>query len=122
VRTSGRAGGRPAAAHPDESRPAGTGAFKTHRRGKAVRTMGTTLYKDYMELAGPGGMDNSAPMGRLYNFHTSYATLNETHKRWIREILVPLFSGAGTLYVYLWGYASKIGNAAFNTTTVKTIH
>jgi hypothetical protein len=76
--------------------------------------MGTT-YKDYMELGGPGAINGSAPMGRLYNFETGKAALNENHRRWIRENLVPLFRmGSGTLFVQLWGYASRVGNAAFN--------
>jgi hypothetical protein len=71
-------------------------------------------YKDYMEIAGLAGLNNSAAMGRLYNFHTAHASLNHDHKRWVREVLVPLFNGPGTLYVYFWGYASKIGDAGFN--------
>jgi len=77
--------------------------------------MSATAFPDFLDKSGMEDPTNGRLMGRLYNFETGVAALNDNHKAWIRANLAPLFSaGGGTLYGHLWGYASKVGNAGFN--------
>jgi hypothetical protein len=78
-------------------------------------------FPDFRKIGGIDMSNLSAPSifpwGRLYNFKTGHFDCNENHRRWIKENLVPLYmQGNGTVFVQLWGYASKIGNATFNNT------
>lgn len=75
-------------------------------------------FSDVLEMPEFVAFDGTraAVAGRLINFATGKSVLQEGHRRWLQEKVVPAILARPNAWLDLYGYASKLGNVAFNLT------
>ena len=73
-------------------------------------------YSDVLEMPEFLALDGTRALvaGRLINFATGKPYLQEGHKRWLLDKVMPAILASPNYWIDLYGYASKLGNSRFN--------